>query len=215
MSLTSGRRQRETLSGVDNAPSPVPDSRTRREGANERVRMPGPKLDRRSLIQNLLRGGLALSLAPGFAEGAWAVAVSAPRTVRSGHGAMIAVIADAILPRSETPSASDVGVPPWIDVVVANYFSDIQRASFLADLGAIDEFARSTSGGLETAIASLDAACGSSNLTPAQRGYVQLKELVIVGYFTSKPVQQDILKVVIVPGRFDGNVPIPPPSHGQ
>jgi hypothetical protein len=38
---------------------------------------------------------------------------------------------------------------------------------------------------------------------------VKLKELVIHGYFTSKPVQQDLLKVVIVPGRFDADVRIP------
>jgi hypothetical protein len=57
---------------------------------------------------------------------------------------------------------------------------------------------------------SLDAACGSKDLTPAQRGYVQLKELIVYGYFTSKPVQQDLLKVVIVPGRFDADVRITP-----
>ena len=43
-------------------------------------------------------------------------------------------------------------------------------------------------------------------------GYAKLKELVIVGYFTSKPVQTDILKVVVVPGRYDPNVPMAPPS---
>ena len=32
---------------------------------------------------------------------------------------------------------------------------------------------------------------------------------IIYGYFTSKPVQQDLLKVVIVPGRFDADVRIP------
>jgi len=51
--------------------------------------------------------------------------------------------------------------------------------------------------------------------TPAQRGYAQLKELVVYGYFTSKRVQQDILKVVIVPGQFDANVLIPPASAAK
>jgi gluconate 2-dehydrogenase gamma chain len=175
------------------------------------------KLDRRTLIHNLVRGGLALGLVPGFAETAWAtIAVhGTPATARvlsAAQTIVVAAIADAILPRSDSPSATDVGVPAWVDLVVADYFSATRRTSFLADLAAIDEFAMTPSGLRPGALATLDAACGAKNLTPVQRGYVQLKELVIYGYFTSKPVQQDILKVVIVPGRFDVDVPVAPAS---
>jgi gluconate 2-dehydrogenase gamma chain len=188
-------------------------------------RMPSTiKIDRRNLIRNLVGGGLALSLMPGFAEAAWSALAAdthTPRVLGSTHTGMIALIADTILPRSDTPGATDVGVPAWIEVVVAEYFTDARRSSFLADLAAIDDFALATSGArlpllkgnaLTQVIADLDAACAAKDLTPAQRGYVQLKELIIVGYFTSKPVQQDILKVVVVPGRYDPNVPIAPPS---
>jgi hypothetical protein len=180
------------------------------------------KIDRRTAVQTLLQGGLALSLSPGFAESAWsAVAAAAaaggnspsPRVLDTGQGQMIARIADTILPRSDTPGAGDVGVPAWIDLVLARYFSDTRRAAFLSDLGAIDKLAQAQSGAdLGEVIGALDAACGSKDLTPAQRGYVQLKELVMFGYFTSKRVQQDLLKVVIVPGRFDGDVRITPTS---
>jgi gluconate 2-dehydrogenase gamma chain len=177
------------------------------------------RIDRRTLIHNLLQSGLALSLMPGFAESAWsAVAAGIQKPMLglgSAHAGVVGVIADVLLPRSDTPSATDVGVPAWIDVVVAEYLSDAQRSSFLADLGAIDSFALVTSGArvstlngsaLAAVIASLDAAVVAKDPTPAQRGYAQLKELVIVGYFTSKPVQTDILKVVVIPGRYDPNV---------
>ena len=172
------------------------------------------KIDRRAAIQTLLQGGLALSLMPGFAETAWSAIADAgghpaARALNSGQTQMIALIADTILPRSDTPGAIDVGVPRWIDLVLAEYFSDERRAAFLADLSAIDQLAVSTSGDLVKVVSSLDAATGSKDLTPAQRGYGKLKELVIHGYFTSKPVQQDLLKVVIVPGRFDADVRIP------
>ena len=183
------------------------------------------KIDRRTLIHNLAQGGLLISLMPGFAESAWsavaAVGAKPPRALNAADPGLVAVIADAILPRSDTPSASDVGVPAWIDVVVAQYFSETRRRSFLADLAAIDKFASATSGArlsalkdthLAAVIASLDAASKSKDPTPAQRGYAQLKELVIVGYFTSKPVQMDILKVVVVPGHYDPNVRMTPPS---
>jgi hypothetical protein len=89
-------------------------------------------------------------------------------------------------------------------------------------LAAIDDFALAAAGApvvrledlrLARVIATLDAASGSLDLTPPQRGYVHLKELVIHGYFTSKPVQQDILKFVIVPGRYDPDVPLAPTSQ--
>ena len=181
------------------------------------------KMDRRAAIQTLLQGGLALSLMPGFAETAWSAIADAgerpaARALNSDQSQMIALIADTILPRSDTPGAIDVGVLPWIDLVLADSFAGERRAGFFADLSAIDELAISTSGArlvglkhhdLMTVMSSLDAATGSQDLAPAQRGYVKLKELVIHGYFTSKPVQQDLLKVVIVPGRFDADVRIP------
>jgi len=181
------------------------------------------KIDRRTLIHNLAQGGLLLSLVPGFAESAWSAVAAGTQKLTpglgTGHAGVIGAIADVILPRSETPSATDVGVPAWIDVVVAEYFSDAQRSSFRAELDAIDNFAQVTSGArvsalkgsaLAAVIASLDAAVVAKDPAPAQRGYARLKELVIVGYFTSKPVQTDILKVVVVPGRYDPNVPMAP-----
>jgi Gluconate 2-dehydrogenase subunit 3 len=190
------------------------------------------KIERRAAIQTLLQGGLVLGLLPGFAESAWsAVAAAAsagaggdepsPHALDSGQGRMIARIADTILPSSDTPGASDVGVPAWIDLILARYFSDTRRAAFLSGLDAIDKLAQAHSGAplaalsgadLAKLIGTLDAACGSKDLTPAQRGYVQLKELVMFGYFTSKSVQQNLLKVVIVPGRFDADVHITPAS---
>jgi gluconate 2-dehydrogenase gamma chain len=179
-------------------------------------------MNRRAALQTLLQGGLALTLMPGFAETAWSAIVAgaqAPRVLSPTQDQMITLIADTILPRSDTPGAIDVGVPAWIDLVIAEYFSDARRARFLADLNAIDQLALSQSGahltalegsGLAKIIGPLDAACGSSDLSPAQRGYVQLKELIVHGYFTSKPVQHDLLKVVIVPGRFDADVRITP-----
>jgi hypothetical protein len=184
------------------------------------------QIDRRTLLQTLVRGGLALGLMSGVAETVWSAIAAegvpaVPRVLKVAHTDMITLIADTILPRSDTPSATDVGVLPWIDLVVAEYFSAARRSDFFEDLAAIDDFALSAAGAplaglkdqpLAMVIASLDAACGRLDLAPAQRGYVHLKELVIHGYFTSKPVQQDILKFVIVPGRFDANVHIAPTS---
>jgi hypothetical protein len=46
--------------------------------------------------------------------------------------------------------------------------------------------------------------------TPEARAYARLKRLVVHGYFTSERVQKEVLKTEIMPGRFEGNVPMPP-----
>jgi gluconate 2-dehydrogenase gamma chain len=184
---------------------------------------------RREFMQNLAQGGLALALLPGAAAAAWQ-AVAGKEALAGGDAvtarilgasrlSSIAAIGDAILPRSDTPSATDVGVVAWIDTVVADYFTETQRAGFLSGLTAVEDYAISSAGApiaalpadlLGGVILSLDAACGSQDPNAAQRGYGQLKELIVVGYFTSKPVQRDILQVPIIPGHFDGSVPMGP-----
>jgi Gluconate 2-dehydrogenase subunit 3 len=180
--------------------------------------------DRRAFLHRLAQGGLALALLPGAAAAAWgAVAQAAPsapaRILGTAQSELIAAVADAILPRSDTPGATDVGVVQWIDTVVADYFPSAERTGFLGGLTAIDARARSTAGaalaslppGLLTGVISeLDASCGCNPVDPAQKCYAQLKELIIYGYFTSKPLQQDVLQVPVVPGHFDPSVPVTP-----
>jgi glucoside 3-dehydrogenase (cytochrome c) hitch-hiker subunit len=172
----------------------------------------------------LLQGGLAVALLPGTAAAGWrAVAAAAtdasPRFLQPAQARLIAIVADAILPRTDTPSATDVGVLAWIDTIAADYFSDVQRTDFAAGIAAIDDHALSIAGArlaslpsgvVSGVLTSLDAACGTKNLSAAEHGYVQLKDLVIHGYFTSEPVQKDILRVPIIPGRFDPSVPVTP-----
>jgi gluconate 2-dehydrogenase gamma chain len=185
---------------------------------------PPPAIGRRLVMQGLLQGGLVLALAPRAAAAGWrtvaAMAPGAPaRALVATHANTVAIIADVILPRTDTPSATDVGVVAWIDTIAADYLSERQRTQFLDGIAAIDAHALSLAGArlaslpagvVAGVITDLDAACGRKHLSPAERGYTQLKELVIHGYFTSEPVQKDILKVPIIPGRFDPSVPVAP-----
>ena len=178
-------------------------------------------LNRRTLLQSLLGGGLVAALSPSAASGAWQTVAAAgaganTRILDAEQTRLVTLVADTILPRTDTPGAIDVGVVQWIETIVAGYFSEAQRARFLSGLAAIDDFARSIVGAplavLPVAaraaiITDLDSACGIKNPTPPQRGYIDLKELVLHGYFTSQTVQKDLLQVVVVPGRYDPSVP--------
>jgi len=130
--------------------------------------------------------------------------------------ALIGAIADTILPRSDTPSATDVSVPAFVDVIVSENDTDEDRAAFVAGLDAIEARAKSAGGdgfvqlqpsARASVIESIEAE--ASRRTDPARTYWRLKGLIIHGYFTSEPVMKDVLKVEVMPGRFEGSAPMP------
>src|SRR5690606_15573949 len=86
--------------------------------------------------------------APGdWTARAHASAAAAPPTLfRADERALVSAIADAILPRTDTPGALDVNVPAFIEVLVAEWMTDTERASFREGLAALDAHALATAG---------------------------------------------------------------------
>jgi hypothetical protein len=162
----------------------------------------------------------ALSLFPGQADQAWARLLSGYRPANglsSAQRSLVSAIADAIIPRTDTPGATDVGVHEWVDLIVAEYYSDAERSAFLSGLEAIETRVRSERG---VTFAELQPDARNEIMTaldrpadrqaPEARAYTRLKQLVVHGYFTSERVQKEVLKTEIMPGRFEGNAPMPP-----
>ena len=163
----------------------------------------------------------AFSLMSLDARAVWArVAVTGgPSGALSGaQFALVTAMAETIIPRTDSPGATDVRVSDWVDLVVAEYYTDAERTSFLAGLDAIDARATVVGG---VPFAQLPAAQRDEVMSalersdPARDGrtYSRLKGLVIHGYFTSERVQKDVLKVQVMPGRFDGAAPMPAGAH--
>jgi hypothetical protein len=162
---------------------------------------------------------------PRTARAAWATVEAAPnapfRALTDERSALIAALADAIIPRTDTPGATDVGVPAFVDVIVADYYADDERAVFLSGLDSIGarakltgvaSFAEMPADARVTFLDSLDKPVDRE--APDARAWSKLKGLVIHGYFTSEKVQKDVLKTVVMPGRFEGNAPMKPATGG-
>lgn len=133
-----------------------------------------------------------------------------------GQLAIVSAIADTILPRTDSPGATDVGVPAFVDAVVSENFDDGERAAFVSGLDALDGLARSSGGvgfadlapdARATAIGAIEADA-NHHAEPAHT-YWRLKGLIVHGYFTSEPVMKDVLHVQVMPGKFDGAAPMP------
>ncbi len=85
-----------------------------------------------------------------------------PRTLDPDQVALVDVVAEMIIPTTDTPGASAAGVPRFIDAMLTDFYGDEQRDWFLEALGAVDAVAASRFG------VSFDGA------TPAQKDEVLL-----------------------------------------
>ena len=139
------------------------------------------------------------------------------RTLNRDQQALVTTIAEMIIPETDTPGATSVKVPEFIDLILTDWASDDERAAFLVGLRDIDARAAAIGSShffdLPAAkkvelITALDGARGDR--TGAGHAFGRLKALTVYGYFTSKPVEQDVLKVQIFFNGYQGNVPFTP-----
>jgi glucoside 3-dehydrogenase (cytochrome c) hitch-hiker subunit len=156
----------------------------------------------------------ALAVLPRNAEAAWGRVLAGyqtPNGLTATQRALVLGLADTIIPRSDTPSASDVGVVDWVNLIVAEYYGDDVRAPFIAGLDAIDAQVRTSRGrafgelegaAQQEVVVALDAPADRRTLEA--RAYSRLKSLVVHGYFTSERVQRDVLRSQMFHERFQG-----------
>lgn len=175
-------------------------------------------MERRDLLR-AFGAATALALLPHDAVAAWARVASGLRPadgLTDAQLALIGALADTIIPRTDTPGATDVAVPAFINVIVTENYTDAERAAFEAGLDAIDVQAKNSGGASfadlppEARMSVIDAMeAASDRHAEPSRTYWRLKGLIVHGYFTSEPVMKRVLKVEIMPGKFDGAAPMP------
>lgn len=132
---------------------------------------------------------------------------------------MISRISDVIIPRTDTPGAVDAGIPAFIVMMMQECYPNEDQKQFHAGLAAFDQWCKDKYGNTfltlspekqETAVADMDKiVLGKKN---AQKNkdlsfYRKLKELTLLGFFTSEPGATETLRYVQIPGRYDGCVP--------
>src|ERR1700674_1474000 len=181
-------------------------------------------MQRREVVR-FLGAALALPFLPRGAEAAIQLGKSLHerlgdvpfRTLNSDQRALVTNIAEMIIPETNTPGATSVKVPEFIDLILTEWASDDERATFLAGLADID--AHSAALGTPRFVDMAPAArlelfttldVKRTDKIGAGHAVVRLKALTVYGYFTSRRVQQEILKTQMFFNGYDGNVPFTP-----
>lgn len=148
--------------------------------------------------------------------------------------ALLDEIGDTIIPATGTPGAKSIGIGAFIAMMVSDCYYPHEQAAFkegLAKLAATfrveygEDFIRANAPSRTEFLNSLDReqhaymaelsrpARGHSRThaasgihRPAPHYFRMMKDLVLLGYFTSEIASTQILGWLEVPGRFDGNV---------
>lgn len=184
-----------------------------------------PEIDRREALRRvgvLLGGVVSAPTVAGVLSGCerrsgtdWS-----PQTLTAEQSQMVDTIAEIIIPATDTPGASAANVNRFIDALVGESYLPEDRDRFLTGLDDVNARCEETYGApfvdctseqqlalvgeLDDETFGADAAEPDSENPPFFR---MLKELVIVGYYTSEVGATQELKTNAVPGYYDGDVP--------
>jgi gluconate 2-dehydrogenase gamma chain len=194
------------------------------------------EMNRRELLQRvayLMGGAISAPAVLGVLNGCTAKkeATWQPVFLSKEQGAVVADVAEIIIPRTDTPGAQDAGVPAFIDTMLKDVYEEQDRQRFVSGLKAFDDAARTahSKGFVELPKqqqADLvrkfhDEAVASELALETRPSYLQrpfilmTKELTLLGFFTSKAGATEVLQYAAVPGGFQACVPLAKAGNGK
>jgi gluconate 2-dehydrogenase gamma chain len=140
-----------------------------------------------------------------------------PEFFSSAQARLVTALSETIIPETDTPGAIDVGVPAFIEEMVFVAYDEDARESFLEGLDDFEEISRESFGNsfadlngedqLALAEEQNRLAIENDSDRPGTRFFLVMKELTMMGFFTSEPGAKEVLRYEKVPGRYEGCIP--------
>lgn len=129
--------------------------------------------------------------------------------------AAVAAAAECIIPRTETPGATDAGVAAFVDVMLGEWYPPDDLTRFRAGLRQLDAGGAFIEAGRERQVAFIQALDDEVSLLrrtsprdAATHWYATLKYLTVWGYCTSEVAMRETFRSFPPPMRYDGAAPI-------
>lgn len=154
-----------------------------------------------------------------------------PTFLTEAQAALVAEVAEIMIPRTNTPGAKDVGIPAFIDKMLKDAYPKDEQARFVAGLADFETQAKREHGRtfleLEPALRAAlvkqvhDPAVEverEATLPVAERGrpfILMMKELTLLGYFISEPGATQVLQYRPVPGAYHACIPLAQAGKGR
>jgi hypothetical protein len=170
------------------------------------------EINRRGALQRvafLLGGILSVELTAGLRGEILYLGKKAD--VTPNQTALLAEVADVIIPTTDTPGAKAAGVEKFIIRVMRDCYRYEEQEQFYAGLKRLEEDCQKRFG---KPFAQLDAEQKNTTVKHCadhdRSFFSRIKQLTIAGYFTSEIGATKALEYLPIPGRFEGSVPLKP-----
>jgi len=174
----------------------------------------------------LMGAGLSGSLSQNVTAGLVPTDKPARSVFDARSSKMVAILAELIIPKTDTPGAIEAGAPAFIKMMVADWFNDGERKIFFDGLTALDDFCKAQ---YQKSFLTCDEAQRIAALKDAEKFaatyksagpmfdfsqkyvdsntpfFTKLKELTVLGYFTSEVGAKQALSYNPMPMRYEGD----------
>jgi gluconate 2-dehydrogenase gamma chain len=151
-----------------------------------------------------------------------------PAFLNQDQANLVSEVAEIIIPKTDTPGAKDAGVPQFIDLILKDVYPAEDQERFTTGLQAFDAEAQKAYG---DTFNDLDAdkqkefvkkihdeainAEKNTNPAPKRPFILMMKELTMLGFFTSEPGATQVLQYNAVPGAYKGCIPLSEAGNGK
>jgi gluconate 2-dehydrogenase gamma chain len=152
-----------------------------------------------------------------------------PEFFSADQASLVAALTEIIIPRTDTPGAIDAGVPMFIDRILKEIYTKEGQDAFLKGLSDFDKGAQERYNNafmdcsdeeklsyfktqhdavMDKSGSGYSGGFWAASETSSKPFIVELKELTLLGFFTSEPGATKVLQYNQVPGPFRGCVPV-------
>lgn len=151
-----------------------------------------------------------------------------PAFLTDDQARLVSALCDVIMPKTDTPGAVEAGVPQFIDDMFQSVYTDTDKERIKKGLTAFDDESKKDFGDVFASAKKEDqvalvkkhhealagkAGDSSAGWWRASGGgekpfMVEMKELILLGFFTSQPGATEVLQYNQSPGPYKGCVPL-------
>lgn len=132
----------------------------------------------------------------------------------------VAVLSEMIIPTTDTPGAIQAGVPDFIATIVSEWYNLDERKVFFQGLKDLDQYCNAVDGSTfadagealrlealrkQEQLAKEFHADQNTRQGEQSRFFDQIKELVVVGYYSSEVGAKQEWRYLPMPGQYDGD----------
>jgi hypothetical protein len=177
-------------------------------------------MSRRKFLKQVaivLGASVSASLGAAVLKGVTVDSTAKNNVLSGAQQQIITLLSERIIPKTDTPGAIDAGVPAFISLIVSDWYNQDEKNAFVGGLNEMDGYClrqfncsleKATSAQHDLILTAFESRAEQSKSSDKPYIFSTLRELVVVGFFTSKPGAMQALKHNHVAGQFIGDYPL-------